>query len=271
MKKHISLLAFAAAVVAAGLNQVHAQTFPVGNPATSIVLSEQNADGSPINASGADPAVITVSGAIPEHIQFTHLDDQLEFGDFGGGPFVGDAYSYNGAHVDPATGTSNNSNTTAGAFFSTPDGRAGVQFRSNTYVIVQGRAEPLLNIGPDGQEGTADDHVLSASYNLRYRGRAKRFTSPVVTDGTVLTDWNGFTNSNTNTGGLQKGYNGFNSWTAFSKNEQLLPQYIFSPGALFAAPYDTSGLIIGARVKRNGVADRKGEYKGNINMSYYKL
>jgi hypothetical protein len=95
MKKQLSIFALAAASVAMAASQASAQT-KINMTDVNPPLSA-GGTGSPVLPNGvANPETITISGNIPEFIQFTGVDNTIELGNIGGPIFVGRAVSVTG-------------------------------------------------------------------------------------------------------------------------------------------------------------------------------
>jgi hypothetical protein len=161
-----------------------------------------------------------------------------------------------------------------GSISTVPDGKAGIQFRSNTYIVCQSRADRVRNVGVDGIAGTSDDNVLTTGFATRYRGVATRYNSAIpITDGTtgLSNPSPGFAAGATTSAGSAKGYSGYSTWTNVTADNTLLEQMIFKPGVQFVAPYDSNGYMFKARIARHGLNDYFGDYAGQLRMTYFKF
>jgi hypothetical protein len=274
---------FLSAAIAATFFVVPATAFAQPLPAVPL-----NANDPAINMTGNNAEVISISGVIPEYIQFTSVDNQLELGDLGGPLHTGLAGStansgfvasqsggaYNGASGAYIYPSGLGVNTATGNLNTTPDGKAGIQFRSNTYIVCQSRADRVRNAGPDGLTGTGDDYVLTTGFATRYRGIATRYSTatPIVDGTTGLSNPSpGFAAGATSSAGSARGYSGYSGWTNVTADNTLLEQIIFKPGVQFAAPYDSNGYMFIARVARHGLNDYYGSYAGQLRLTYFKF
>jgi hypothetical protein len=277
MKKQISLFAIAAAAVAVSMPQAHAQ-FAVGNPSVPIDTSAgaTNDDGSSVNITGLNPEVITVSGNIPEFIQFQVMDDQLELGNIGGGQTSGIVNSVSGSRsLVSGSGTeyfNKDTNTPGG------QGDAFVEFVANTDVKVVFDGDDLIG-------GINHDHVLPTAYRVAIKGKVK-FANGVLYDGPGSVGQNPAT-TNIPSSGYGQRYASYTpvqfhagstvpAGAASLADMELVfaaggPSRTGAEGGVPSLANARSGFLVMAEVTRNGTNDPKGAYTTTLNMNYFKL
>jgi hypothetical protein len=248
------------AVLAATFFAAHTAIFAQSLPAVPF-----NANDSAVNATGQNAEVISISGTIPEFIQFVTVDNVLEMGDLGGPLHTGSAFST----IDLPGATA--------ATTVTGGGIAEITFDANTYVQARLETErQLINAGPDGilqrrPDGTYfrpefDNFRIGVNYRLALKGIYQRKNTTAVDPGGVVPTTPFTTSVN------------YGAWTTQTEEVASVDGKPSgrSDAVLTFAPNGGSGGIgsngfkVGARASRKGLNDYFGPYTAVINLKYWK-
>ena len=254
MKRFHLLSSIAAATLFAACTACFAQ------PATLF-----DANDPAVNSTGQNPEVISISGIIPEYIQFVTVDNTLEMGDLGGPLRTGSAFST----IDLPGAVA--ANTVTGG------GIAEITFDANTYVQTRLQAQrQLINAGPDGilQHNANnsyfrpefDNFRIGVNYRLALKGIYQRKNTNAIDPGGVIPT-TPFTSSVN-----------YGPWTAMSEevaSNDGVPLGRADAVLTYAPNGGTggtgsNGFKVGARASRNGLNDYFGEYTAIIDLQYWK-
>ena len=211
-----------------------------------------NANNSTINPTGNNAEVISISGIIPEFIQFTIVDDALEMGNIAGPLATGEQISASSV-ASPYAATTvpiNAVNPHSGSGFVSlgpgENGAAGVELRSNTFIRVETAGTRLRNNGLDNIRGNADDVILPTQYARAIYGENVRRSNVLVPNTT------------------NKFRSDINLWGGPIVNEPR------AYSSLLFGPTPRSGFVWIARVTRNGLNNLNGDYSATLKSTYYK-
>lgn len=224
----------------------------------SLSATQVNAQTITEDSGGNDlPTRITSQGFIEEFIQFTFIDSNLEMGDMGGPQ----AFTTSDPTERTSTnqnannnGTANNGNNkVAVTLNSGENGSASAEWDANVYIRVSITGYRLRNAGVDGNlssfttaAGLGDDVVLGTRYARALKG------SRIIREG------------GSNVTPQTPGSYGSYAYSGSTLNGNKLLDTTYNPGL-------NNGLKLKASVVRNGLNDLHGDYKGQVNMSYYKF
>jgi hypothetical protein len=206
----------------------------------------------PATYGGSGANVISISGIIPEFIEFTVVDDALEMGNIGGPEATGEQISTSSV-ASPYAATTipiNALNPHSGSGFvalgSGENGAAGVELRSNTFIRVETSGTRLRNNGIDNIRGNADDVILPTQYARAVYGGNVRRSNVLVPNNAI------------------KFRSDINLWGGPIVNEPR------AYSSLLFGPTTRSGFVWIARVTRNGLNNLSGNYSATLTSTYYK-